>query len=80
MATPRTDTRAANLSRPSPDHESLLDVSSIARRMGVNVRYVRRLVAERRIPYYKVGHLLRFDPVEVEHWLAERRVEAAMTR
>lgn len=48
--------------------------------MGVNVRYVSRLVAERRIPYYKVGHLLRFDPVEVDDWLAECRVEAAMNR
>jgi hypothetical protein len=33
-----------------------------------------RLVAERRIPYLKVGHFIRFDPREVNDWLAEHRV------
>jgi excisionase family DNA binding protein len=40
----------------------------------VNVRYMRRLVAERRIPYVKLGHLLRFDPVELEAWIDAARV------
>ena len=40
-----------------------------AERLGVNHRYVRRLVAERRIPFIKFGHLLRFDPAEIEAWL-----------
>jgi excisionase family DNA binding protein len=39
------------------------------RRLGVQVRHVRRLVAERRIPYIKWGHLLRFDPADIETWL-----------
>jgi excisionase family DNA binding protein len=38
------------------------------------VRYVRRLVAERRIPYVKFGHLLRFDPVDLEEWIDAARV------
>ncbi|MGH9155598.1 MAG: helix-turn-helix domain-containing protein [Acidimicrobiales bacterium] len=45
-----------------------------ADRLGVTVRYVRRLVAERRIPYIKLGHLLRFDPDEVDAWLDRARV------
>ncbi len=32
---------------------------------GVAERHVRRLVAERRIPFVKWGHLLRFDPGEI---------------
>jgi len=51
----------------------LLDVPAVAERLGVNHRYVRRLVAERRIPFIKFGHLLRFDPVEVEDWLDQAR-------
>ncbi len=47
----------------------LMDLDAVARRLGVNHRDIRRLVAERRIPYLKWGHLLRFDPVEVEAWL-----------
>ena len=37
--------------------------------LGVDVRHVRRLVHERRIPYIKWGHLLRFDPVDIAAWI-----------
>ncbi|HEX2063914.1 MAG TPA: helix-turn-helix domain-containing protein [Acidimicrobiales bacterium] len=48
------------------DQPPLMDLDAVARRLGVNPRHVRRLVAERRIPYLKWSHLLRFDPVEIE--------------
>lgn len=51
----------------------LLDLPTVAERLNVNQRHVRRLVAERRIPFLKWSHLLRFDPVEIEAWLDERR-------
>ena len=38
-------------------------------------RHIRRLVHERRIPFIKWGHLIRFDPVEVQAWLDECRYE-----
>ncbi|MBA2625867.1 MAG: helix-turn-helix domain-containing protein [Acidimicrobiia bacterium] len=47
----------------------LLNITEVSARLGVDVRHVRRLVHERRIPYLKWGHLLRFDPDEVETWL-----------
>jgi len=47
----------------------LLNISELAALLGVNTRHVRRLVAERRIPFIKWGHLIRFDPVEVRHWI-----------
>lgn len=53
----------------------LLDVAGIAEHLGVSERHIRRLVAERRIPYVKWGHLVRFDPVEVGKWLQLARIE-----
>jgi excisionase family DNA binding protein len=50
-------------------------VDGLATRLGVTVRFVRRLVEERRVPYVKVGRLVRFDPAEVEGWLLANRVE-----
>ena len=47
----------------------LADIAWVARRLGVKVRHVRRLVSERRIPFVKWGHLLRFDPTEIEAWI-----------
>ena len=47
----------------------LLNISEVAEVLGVNVRHVRRLVFENRIPYLKWGRLVRFDPRELETWL-----------
>jgi excisionase family DNA binding protein len=46
-----------------------LSITEIAEVLGVEVRHVRRLVHERRIPFIKWGHLLRFDPVEIQAWI-----------
>lgn len=48
------------------DRPPLIDLPAVAERLGVNQRYVRRLVADRRIPVIKLGRLLRFDPADVE--------------
>jgi excisionase family DNA binding protein len=72
MRTPTTTTKPAGTS------SGLWDIDAVANRLGVQVRHVRRLVTERRIPYIKWGHLLRFDPAEIEAWLdAARRPPAA---
>jgi excisionase family DNA binding protein len=53
-----------------------MDLPAVAERLGVNHRHVRRLVHERRIPFIKWGHLLRFDPDEIDEWLALARIPA----
>lgn len=58
----------------------LLSIEEIAKHLGVSVRHVRQLVAERRIPYVKWGHLLRFDPVEIGQWLGAQRVMPSAPR
>jgi len=52
---------------------TLMDITSLAEHLGVAPRHVRRLVSERRIPYIKWGHLIRFDPDEVAAWIDECR-------
>jgi excisionase family DNA binding protein len=52
----------------------LVDIQGAARLLGVPVRHVRRLVAERRVPYIKWGSRLHFDPVELEQWIDRHRV------
>ncbi len=47
----------------------LLTIVEVADALGVDVRHVRRLVHERRIPFIKWGHLLRFDPVDLTEWI-----------
>lgn len=59
--------------RTSARRLPLMDLPAVAERLGVNQRHVHRLVAERRIPFVKWGHPLRFDPAEIEAWLEEAR-------
>jgi excisionase family DNA binding protein len=54
----------------------LMSIAEVAEVLGVSVRHVRRLVQERRIPFFKWGHLLRFDPDEIETWLKRSHVPA----
>lgn len=52
---------------------TLLDIDQLAKHLGTSHRHIRRLIAERRIPYVKVGRLIRFDPAEIATWLDESR-------
>ncbi len=49
-----------------------LDVEGASEYLGgVGVRFVRRLVQERRVRYYKVGRFLRFRPEDLDEVIVE---------
>ncbi len=54
----------------------LIDITALADHLGVSVRHVRQLVADRRIPFHKWGHLIRFDGAEVAEWLGRHKFPA----
>jgi len=72
-STTRPVARAAREERSMPE---LVDIATVAASLGVGVRHVRRLVAERRIPFVKVGHYVRFDTAELSVWVDDRRVQS----
>ena len=47
----------------------LLTMDELAERLGVTPRHIRRLVAERRVPFLRVGRFIRFDPAKIATWL-----------
>jgi excisionase family DNA binding protein len=51
-----------------------LTVEEAAAYLSVTTRHIRRLVYERRLTHTKVGRLLRFDPDDLDEYLAARRV------
>jgi excisionase family DNA binding protein len=53
----------------------MLTVEQAAQRLGTEVRFVRRLVAERRIRYYKVGKYVRFHPDDLTDYIRQGRVD-----
>ena len=72
---PRLIVMAAQTLPPVASSSALLDVRGAAERLGVTDRFIRRLVEERRIPFHKIGKLVRFDPLEVDRWIDTCRVE-----
>ena len=57
--------------------EKLLTVEEAAGRLGTSLRFVRRLIAERRIAYVKVGRHVRIAEADLVEFVAAGRVEAS---
>ena len=53
-----------------------LRVTDVVAEYGLTERHVRQLVAERRIPFYKVGKVILFDRADLNTWFANQRVPA----
>jgi excisionase family DNA binding protein len=54
---------------------ALLDIDGLASWLGVEPGFVRRLIAQRRIPFLKIGKYVRFDPAEIAAWIDGQRVQ-----
>jgi excisionase family DNA binding protein len=56
--------------------DTLLSVEQAAERLGTSVRFVRRLVFERRIAFVKVGRHVRITTADLDTYIATGRVAA----
>ncbi len=56
--------------------DELLTIQQAAERLNVPVRFIRRLVAERRIAFHKVGRYVRFRESDLTAFLDAARVES----
>ena len=57
--------------------DTLLSVEQAAERLGTSVRFVRRLVFQRRIAYVKLGRHVRIAPCDLDAFIAARRVDVS---
>jgi excisionase family DNA binding protein len=65
------------ITRRPPKLDTLLTVEQAAERLGTSVRFVRRLVFERRIVYVKLGRHVRIAIGDLDAFIAARRVDVA---
>ena len=56
---------------------TLLSVEDAAAELGTPVRFVRRLVHERRIRFHKIGKYVRIDPEDLAAFIRAGRVDPA---
>jgi excisionase family DNA binding protein len=57
--------------------DRLLTVEETADRLGTSVRFIRRLIAERRIAYVRIGRHVRIAEADLASLVAAGRVEAS---
>ena len=63
-----------------PVARKLVTPLGAAEYLGVTERWIRRAVEERRIPFVKLGRLVRFSVEDLDAYVASRRVEAEADR
>lgn len=74
---PNHDRKGAAMTSPdSPQQPQYLDVHQAATYLGTGERFIRRLVAERRIVFYKVGKYVRFAVADLDAFAQSGRVDA----
>jgi excisionase family DNA binding protein len=59
--------------------DRLLSPQEVADRLGTSLRFVRRLVLERRIPFIKVGRHVRIAASDLDAFIEAGRVEVVAT-
>lgn len=68
-----TPNSSSVLDSAATDWRGLIDVPALAIQLGVTQRFIRRLVAEDRVPFLKIGKFVRFDPREIDKWVDKCR-------
>ena len=53
----------------------LIDVKQLSESTGLSVFTLYSWINQKRIPYVKVGRLVRFDPRKIEKWIEGNSVE-----
>jgi len=57
-------------------HIGAIRVSELARILTMSRTTLYQMVDDGRIPHYRIGDSIRFDPVRISEWLAEQEIAA----
>ena len=63
----------ADHTRSVPAIAPLLDLDAVAKRLGVSIKTVRRMVDRNELPAHRVGRLLRISEADFAEYVAARR-------
>ncbi len=70
-----------NLVEEFESRHSAMKVAELSEILGVDDKHIYRMAAQGRLPSFRVGASLRFDPQEVAKWLRSKyRVDDAATK
>lgn len=56
--------------------KEICDIQELASYLKVSVSEIRKLVREKKVPFFRVGNRLRFDLKKINSWLEDLEKEA----
>jgi excisionase family DNA binding protein len=68
------------MTEPAKPPNQLLDTSGAAEYLDVSEAFIRRIVVERRVRYYKVGKFVRFRPADLDAFVEAGRTDPVPER
>lgn len=71
----RNKDKTNHLARKIGEMRKKIDIQELSEMLGVSVNTIYSWISQRKIPYIKVGRLVRFDVDKVEKWLENHSVE-----
>jgi excisionase family DNA binding protein len=66
---------ADNIKSQMTPRQRFLGVKDLAEYLGVPINTLRSWVWMRKIPYIKLGRIVKFDLRDIDEWIRERKVE-----
>lgn len=54
----------------------MMDIHELAEKLGMSVSGLYTWVNQNKIPFVKVGRLVRFDSEDIDEWLDEKKVKS----
>ena len=57
------------------DIEKLLNIDEVSDLIGLSQSTIYKMVNTKRIPYVKVGRLVKFEPSKIRLWIEQNSVE-----
>lgn len=57
--------------------KEICDIQDLSSYLKVSVSEIRKLVRERKVPFFRVGNRLRFDLKKINNWLEKLEEENA---
>ena len=52
----------------------MLNTKQVAEKLGVSERTIERWMTDRKIPYYRLNGIIRFDEAVIDSWVQKRQV------
>ena len=55
--------------------EKLMDINEVSELIGLSQSAIYKMVNTKRIPYVKVGRLVKFEPSKIKLWIKQNSVD-----